>query len=63
MAQQEIMNYLCKKRQSTITELSFVLKINRTNVARACRKMEKSKEIKVQRVKEGSFIKHLIILK
>jgi uncharacterized membrane protein len=64
MTQQEIINYLIKRKNPvTLNELSDNLKINKTNVSRACRQLEKNKEIKVNKVKQGPFIRFMIVIK
>jgi hypothetical protein len=64
MCQQEIYNYLKKKRgkEVTINELMLVIPANRPNISNACRKMAQRKEIKVRAVKEGPFTRFLLSL-
>lgn len=63
MAQQDIINLLIKKKRPiSIVDLSKELHINKTNVARACRKLVKSREIKVIKQRDKSCIRHLISL-
>lgn len=63
MAQQEILNLLVKRRQPiSIIDLSKSLNINKTNIARACRKLKKNNEIRVIKQREKSFIRYLITL-
>ncbi len=61
MGQQEILKYLIRrpKQEISITELAIKLNIDKTNIARACRRM-KDREIKIRRVKEGPFTRFLI---
>lgn len=65
MAQLEIIKYLTKSGNKPInlSDLSKVLGINRTNVARACRQLKKSNEIKVKAKKEKSYVRFIIQLK
>jgi predicted transcriptional regulator len=61
MAQQEIINLLTKKREPmSLIDLSRSLNINKTNIARACRKLKKNNEIRVIKKRESSFIRHLV---
>jgi hypothetical protein len=62
MCQEEIYNYLKKKRgkEVTINELMLVIPANRAGITTACRKMAQRKEIKVRPVKEGPFTRFLL---
>jgi hypothetical protein len=62
MCQQEIYNYLKKKRgkEVTINELMLVIPANRGNISAACRKMAQRKEIRVRPVREGPFTRFLL---
>jgi len=62
MAQSEIMTYLSKTGNKLVTfnELSSSLGINRTNIARACRKLKQAKEIEVIPRREKSFVRFLV---
>jgi len=65
MGQSEIIDYLIKIKGEPITLLSLSknLGITRSNVSRACRILIRNKEVKVQKVKQGSFTRFLIAAK
>ncbi len=61
MGQQEIINLLVKrKRPMSLRDISGELGINRSSVSRACRQLNRNKEIKVMKRREKSVIRHLI---
>ncbi len=60
MAQDKIIKYILKNGPTEIPILCKALKINRSNISRACRQLEKYNEIKIKKVKKGCFIKYLI---
>jgi len=64
MGETEIIKYLKRtgRKDVTIPELCCVMKINRTNISRAVRKMRERKEIKVKMQKKGCFTRQLISL-
>lgn len=66
MGETEIIKYLIKVkgRPVTLKELSQQTKVNKTNVARACRNLahRKRKEIKIRKVRQGPYIRSLIYL-
>lgn len=67
MAKQEILNYLIKQKKRGIHEvdipqLCLVIKINRTNISRACRTLQKDGDISVKKQKQRCFVKHMISL-
>lgn len=67
MAQQEIVNYLLKKRGQFVSlpDLCNALTnhANRTNITRACKKMQKYGELETVHVKINNFTILLIRLK
>ena len=64
MGQQEILNHLIKTRKPIdIPNLCLALKIGRTNISRAVRKLKKNNEIIVRPVKCGCYTKFIISLK
>lgn len=63
MAQQDILNLLIKRREPmSLNDLSRSLNVNKTNIARACRKLRKNNEVRVIKRKEKSFTRYLITL-
>lgn len=62
MVQAEIIKYLTKKREANIVQLCNFTKVNRSNVSRGCRKLEKSGEVNIRKVKEMGFTKYIISL-
>lgn len=65
MAQDDIINYLVKRRGRLVTlpEVAAGLKINKTNVCRAVRKLHERKEIMIVRSRQGPFVRFLIGVK
>lgn len=61
MCQQEVINYLKKRRGKDvdIQELMRVIPANRISISRSCRKLAEYQEIKVKQVRQGPFIKFL----
>jgi hypothetical protein len=60
MCQQEILNYLNKKRKPILMkDLCLVIPANRQNISRACSGMVKRKELTKKKIRDGNFIKFL----
>jgi len=61
MCQAEISKYLIKNKRKKVDIIELMANIpsNRTNLSRACRKMEKYHELKIDKVKKGQYTKFL----
>jgi hypothetical protein len=58
MCQQEIINYVKRKRRPVdMRELIVNLPQNRASISRGCRKLREAKEIKFKKKKEKSYEK------
>lgn len=64
MGETEIIKYLVKirPRPATLLELEKKTKVNKTNVARACRNLAERREIKIKKQKQGQYLRHMISL-
>lgn len=64
MAQDDILKYLIRKRGQLVSlpELAVVLKINRTNISRAVRKLHENREIRIVHSRQGPFVRFLITI-
>jgi len=61
MCQEDIVNYLIKKRgvPVDIVELCRVIPANRKSISKSCASLRKSKEVKSTQVKQKNFVKFI----
>jgi predicted transcriptional regulator len=64
MCQDEIINYLIKRRKPALMqELCANISCNRASISRSCRTLIKTKELKKRKIKEGFHVKYLYTLR